>query len=71
MTHHTEVFEGGTIDIEDDTNLTINGKEISYIHDAVKNKWSSRYLPYTQYDSLLDLARAIIRDTVEFSGVKE
>lgn len=36
MTHHTEVFEGGTIDIEDDTSLTINGKEISYVHDAVK-----------------------------------
>lgn len=71
MTHHTEVFDGCTIEIKDDSGLTINGKEIDYRHDAAKNKFSSRYLPYTQYDSLLELAREVAKHTVEFSNVKE
>ncbi|SNX58820.1 hypothetical protein SAMN06296273_0285 [Nitrosomonas ureae] len=71
MAHHKEVFEGCTIEIKDDTSVSINGKEIFYQHDAAKNKWSSKYLPYTQYDSLLEMARAIVRDSVEFSHVEE
>lgn len=71
MAHHKETFEGCEIEIKDDANLSINGKEINYEYDQVKNKFSTRYLPYTQYDSLLEMARAIARDTVEFSHVKE
>lgn len=71
MSHHKENFEGCNIEIKDDANLSINGKEIIYEYDGTKNKFSSRYLPYTQYDSLLELARAIARHTVEFSKVKK
>jgi hypothetical protein len=71
MSHHKEIFEGCNIEIKDDTDLSINGKEIVYEHDGTKNKFSSKYLPYTQYDSLLEMARAIARHTVEFSNVKE
>lgn len=71
MAHHKEVFEGCDIEIKDDTNLSINGKEIECEHDGEKNKWSSKYLPYTQYDSLLEMARAIVQHTVEFSNAKE
>jgi hypothetical protein len=71
MSNHKETFEGCTIEIKDDINLSINGKEIDYKHDRAKNKFSSKYLPYTQYDSLLELARAIAKHTVEFSHVQE
>lgn len=71
MAHYNETFADCKIEIKDDTNLSINGKEIFYEYDQVKNKFYSKYLPYTQYDSLLDMARAIAQHTVEFSSVKE
>ncbi len=71
MAHHKEAFEGCTIEVKDDADLSINGKEIDYKHDEGGNKFSSKYLPYTQYDSLLELARAIAKHTVEFSHVKD
>lgn len=71
MSNHKESFEGCTIEIKDDASLSINGKEINYQYDSVKKKFSSRSLPYTQYDSLLELARAIAKHTVEFSHVQE
>lgn len=63
----TETFEGCEIVIENDTNLTINGKQIDYEHQTDTDKWLTRYLPYTEYDDLISLARAIVRDTVEFT----
>jgi hypothetical protein len=71
MANHKEVLRGCTIEIQHDDHLTINGKEIQYEHDRADGKWSSKYLPYTKYNSLLEMARAIVRDTVEFSNVKE
>lgn len=71
MANIKETFHGCDIDIENDTELTINGKHIEYEHSSTENKWSSSYLPYSDYDSLLDLARAIARDTVEFSINKQ
>lgn len=71
MADHKETFEGCTIEIKDDVNLTINGKVINYQYDPVKKKFSTRYLPYTQYDSLLEMARAIAQHSVEFSHVEE
>lgn len=66
MAAHIETFANRSIEIDDNDNLHIAGKEILYEHDAVNGTWSARYLPYTRYDSLLVLARAIIRDTAEF-----
>ncbi len=65
----TETFDGCEIVIENDTKLTINGKYINYEYNLSTDKWMSRYLPYTNYGSLIDLARAIVRDTVEFTHV--
>lgn len=65
-----EIFDNCEIIIKDDTTLTINSKHIVYEHNADTGKWLSRHLPYTEYDSLLDLAQAIVRDTVEFTHVK-
>lgn len=67
MASFKESYHGCEIEIENDTELTINGKQIDYQHNRIVNSWSSKYLPYTDYDTLLDLARAIARDTVEFS----
>lgn len=71
MANHKEKFADCVIEIIDDNKLTINGKEIDYEHGSTEDKWSSRYLPYTKYDSLLDMGRAIARDTVEFSSTKK
>lgn len=68
MADHRETYAGCEILIENDTSLTINGKMIEYTHDGNKNVWFSKYLPYTDYPSLIELARAIARDTVEFSS---
>lgn len=62
-----ETFDHCEIIIQDDVALSINGKPISFEKNAETGKWLSRYLPYTEYDSLLDLAKAIVRDTVEFT----
>lgn len=66
MARHTETLGGTAIEIDDDAHLTIRGKDIAYEHDPDANTWSARQLPYTHYNSLIDLARALVRDTVEF-----
>ncbi len=71
MTKHSETFANCKIEIEDDDSLRIAGKDINYDYDPVSKKWSASHLPYTHYDSLLDLAQAIARDTVEFVDPKD
>ena len=63
-----ETYENCEIRIEDETQLFINQKAIEYTHDKDNKKWSSRYLPYTEYDSLIALAKAIVSDTAEFKS---
>lgn len=67
MATYSETYQGCKIEIEDDRDLTIEGKHIIPQYDASTQKWSSQYLPYTTYSSLLDLAQAIVRDTEEFN----
>jgi hypothetical protein len=66
-----QTYQGHEIKIEDDEKLTINAKEIDYMQDKALGKWFSKYLPYTQYDSLEALAKAIAVDTAEFKVFKE
>jgi hypothetical protein len=66
MKPHKETYKGCEIEISDGGNITINGKQIDYEYDAVRSKWSTRYLPYSHYDSLTDLAQAVVRDSEEF-----
>jgi len=66
MTKQTEEFANCTIEIEDNGDLTIQNKLIDYEHDVDTDTWSSRYLPYTHYKSLIELARAIAGETSEF-----
>ncbi len=70
MSTHTEKYIGCTIKIEDESNLSINNKNIDCGFDESENKWSSQYLPYYQFDSLLDLSKAIVRDSVEFTTAR-
>ena len=67
MSTITEIIDNCKIVIESDTDLSINGKHIVYEYNATTKKWLSMYLPYTEYDSLLDLAKAIVKHTVEFN----
>ena len=70
MSDYHETYQGCEIDIRDGSTLTINQKAIDYEHNLENQKWSSRYLPYTQYDSLIDLAQAIVRETEEFKSIE-
>ncbi len=63
--------KGHRVEIDDDDNLSVAGKEIDYQHDSAAKKWSSNYLPYSQYDSLEDLADAIATHTEEFKAPEE
>ncbi len=66
MTKHTEELANCTIIIDDDDNLTIQNKPLDYVYEADTDTWSSNYLPYSQYESLVELARAIASETLEF-----
>ena len=68
MASKKETCENCEIRIDDETQLFINQKPIEYEHDKYHDTWSSRYLPYTKYDSLIALARAIVSDTTEFKS---
>ncbi len=65
MATHSETFENCEIEVTDDQ-IKINGKQMQPEFDPAAGKWSSQYLPYTRYDSLIELARAIVHDTEEF-----
>ena len=67
MKAHKETYGGCQIEISEEEQLTINKKQIEYEYDDSSKKWSSRYLPYSLYGSLQELARAIARDTEEFA----
>ena len=66
MSIKKETVAGCEIAIEDGKKLTINNKEIDYEHDPEQGKWASRYLPYSEFESLQEIARAIVNDTPEF-----
>lgn len=68
MKPHKENFNGCEILISAEGNMTINGKQIDYEIDSARKKWSTRYLPYSQFDSLLEMAKAVARDTEEFNN---
>ena len=68
MAQYSETFQGCLIEIEDNDTLRIDGKRIDPVYNESRGKWSTRYLPYTEYNSLVELGQAIVRDTEEFSG---
>lgn len=45
--------------------LTIAGREIPFVQDAAGTFYTG-YLPYTTYESAMDLAKAVIEHTEEF-----
>lgn len=71
MNAHQETYRGCDIEISTKGQLTINTKQIDYEFDTIEMKWSTRYLPYSQYSSLLELAKAVVRDTAEFINVSQ
>ncbi|MCK5896643.1 MAG: hypothetical protein KAG20_07545 [Cocleimonas sp.] len=66
-----QTYKGHDITIEDQERLIINSKVIDYREDKEQKKWFSKYLPYTEYDSLEALGKAIAVDTEEFKIIKE
>jgi len=71
MNPFKETYKGREIEISADGNITINGKQIDYEFDSSRHKWSTRYFPYSQFDSLPDLAKAVAGDTEEFVSPSE
>ena len=66
MANYRKKVKGHMVEIDNDDNLQIAGKDIDYTYDADAKKWSSRYVPYARYDSLEDLGKAIATHTEEF-----
>ena len=56
---------------EDNKQLTISGKPIELIWDHVKGQWSSRHLPYSNYDTILALAKDIAEHSADFVSDSE
>ncbi len=71
MSTHKETYLECKIEIKNDSYLSINNKNIEYKYDCDNKKWSSKYLPYTQYDSLLELSKAITKHSVEFTTLNK
>ncbi len=71
MKQHIENFKNREIEISEKGQLTINSKLIDYEYDGTSKKWSSRYLPYSEYNSLQELARAIADNTAEFVNTSD
>ncbi len=68
MPAHSEIYKDCTIEITEDDQLFINGKMIDCTYDTAMKMWYSSYLPYSQYQSQRDLAKAVIADTEEFGS---
>lgn len=71
MRPYKEVYNECEILISETEALFINTKEIEYEHNTLDDTWSSRYLPYSQYDSLLEMAKAIAANAAEFVTISE
>ena len=67
MKKHSEEFANCTIEIEENGSITIQNKPVECVYDADTKTWSSHFLPYSGYPSIIELARAIAGDTLEFS----
>jgi len=67
MEPYKESYKGCEILISKNDTLSINTKLIEYEFNVSDNTWYSRYLPYSQYDSLLEMAKAIVSNTAEFA----
>lgn len=70
MLNHEEVYENTTIVIKDQT-VTLNGKYIPVEYNEVNDTWHSCYLPYSEYQSLLLLSKAISRESADFPNESE
>ena len=64
MTRIKEVFEGCEITIEDGK-IAIDGMSID-VTQPEAGKYITRYLPYTAYETELELARAVVKHTPDF-----
>ncbi|MFT5702041.1 MAG: hypothetical protein ACI8ZB_004946 [Desulforhopalus sp.] len=71
MRPYKEIYNGCDLLISETETLFINTKEIEYEHNPSDNTWSSRYLPYSQYNSLLEMAKAIADNAAEFVTISE
>ena len=71
---HKETHKGYEIVIEDDVtaagdqqieNLKIDNKQID-VSELEPGRYSTSYLPYTTYNSIIDLAKEVIDHTADF-----
>lgn len=66
MAQQEETHKGFKIVIDTDKNeLTIDSKKIDIIKEE-DGKYSTSYMPYTNYGSILDLARHVIDKAPDF-----
>lgn len=69
MPEHREEHGGKTISIGgDDTNptLTIDGQEVEVVRDEDVGRFTTLHLPYTSYETVLELAKQVIDNVPDF-----
>jgi hypothetical protein len=71
MKAHKETYSGCHIELSKEGKLAIDKKAIDYMYDPSVDKYITKYLPYTQYGSVMDLARAIVAVSPDFTGKTE
>lgn len=65
MAAQQETFKGFEIVIDAENNLRIGDQSID-VHRSDDGKFYTPYLPYTQYDSILELAKQVVDKAPDF-----
>lgn len=65
MPQKKDIYKGFEIVTEDDSRLTIAGRRIDF-EKTVGGKYYTRILPYSEFDTLIELARHVVEDSADF-----
>lgn len=68
MAEQKETFKGFEIVIDNNDNLTVHDKSIDVEQTEDGNYYTS-YLPYTQYATLMELAKHVVDKTPDFDTI--
>ena len=69
MPEQKETYKGFKIVIDDGQNkLTIDDKEID-VSEAEPGSYITSYMPYTEYKSIMELAKQVIEKAADFDTI--
>ena len=69
MPEQSETHKGFKIVIDDDQDkLTIDDRQID-VSKAESGRYITSYMPYTEYESIMDLAKQVIEKAADFDTI--